>query len=53
MKYGIFTGFGAQAVWIGLDWHNAFSDTENQLARALVGAVFFGSFVAGLGRALL
>lgn len=49
----IFTGFGAQAVWIGLDWHNAFSDTENQLARALVGAVFFGSFVAGLGRALL
>ena len=48
-----FTGFGAQAIWIGLDWHNAFSDTENQLARALVGAVFFGSFVAGLGRALL
>jgi len=49
----VFTGFGAEAVWIGLDWHNAFSDTENQLARALVGAVFFGSFVAGLGRALL
>lgn len=49
----IFTGFGAEAIWIGLDWHNAFSDTENQLARALVGAVFFGSFVAGLGRALL
>jgi potassium-dependent mechanosensitive channel len=49
----IFTGFGAEAVWIGLDWHNAFSDTENQLARAIVGAVFFGSFVAGLGRALL
>jgi small-conductance mechanosensitive channel len=49
----VFTGFGAEAIWIGLDWHNAFSDTENQLARALVGAVFFGSFVAGLGRALL
>ena len=49
----VFTGFGAEAIWIGLDWHNAFSDTENQLARAIVGAVFFGSFVAGLGRALL
>ncbi len=49
----IFTGLGAQAIWIGLDWHDAFSDTENQLARAIVGAVFFGSFVAGLGRALL
>ncbi|HEY6894699.1 MAG TPA: DUF3772 domain-containing protein [Rhodanobacteraceae bacterium] len=49
----IFTGCGAEAIWIGLDWHNAFSDTENQLARSLVGAVFFGSFVAGLGRALL
>ncbi|HEX5122725.1 MAG TPA: DUF3772 domain-containing protein, partial [Rhodanobacteraceae bacterium] len=49
----VFTGFGAEAIWIGLDWHNAFTDTENQLARAIVGAVFFGSFVAGLGRALL
>ncbi len=49
----VFTGFGAQAIWVGLDWHNAFSETENQLARAVVGAVFFGSFVAGLGRALL
>jgi small-conductance mechanosensitive channel len=49
----IFTGFGAEAIWFGLDRHNAFSATENQLARAIVGAVFFGSFVAGLGRALL
>jgi len=49
----IFTALGAEAIWVGLDWHNAFSDTENQLARAIVGAVFFGSFVAGLGRALL
>ena len=38
--------------WIGLDWHTAFSETEEQLAHALVNAVFFGSFVAGLGRAL-
>ena len=49
----VFTGFGAQAMAIGLDWHDAFSDTEKQLVRALINAVFFGSFVAGLGRALL
>ncbi|HJT97259.1 MAG TPA: DUF3772 domain-containing protein, partial [Rhodanobacteraceae bacterium] len=49
----VFTGFGAQAIVTGLDWHGAFSDAEKQLARSLVNAVFFGSFVAGLGRALL
>jgi potassium efflux system protein len=49
----VFTGFGAQAMAIGLDWHDALSETEKQLARALINAVFFGSFVAGLGRALL
>jgi len=49
----LFTGFGAQAIAIGLDWHDAFSATEKQLARTLVNAVFFGSFIAGLGRALL
>jgi len=48
-----FAGFGAEAVVIGLDWHGAFSDMENGLARAIVDSVFFGSFVAGLGRALL
>ncbi|HEY6984825.1 MAG TPA: DUF3772 domain-containing protein, partial [Rhodanobacteraceae bacterium] len=46
-------GFGAEAIVIGLDWHDAFTDAEKQLARAFVGAVFFGSFIARLGRALL
>ena len=49
----VFTGFGAQVILIGLDWHDALSETEKQLAHSLVSAVFFGSFVAGLGRALL
>ena len=49
----VFTGFGAQAIVVGLDWHDALSDTEDLVARAIVSAVFFGSFVAGLGRALL
>ncbi len=46
-------GLGAEAMVIGLDWHDAFSDTEKQLAHAFVAAVFFGSFIARLGRALL
>ncbi|NCT66940.1 MAG: mechanosensitive ion channel family protein [Rhodanobacteraceae bacterium] len=49
----LFTGGGAQAIVSGLDWHEAFSGAEKAFARALVGAVFFGSFVTGLGRALL
>jgi potassium-dependent mechanosensitive channel len=49
----VFTGFGAQAIVSGLDWHDAFSDAEKQLARSLVAVVFMSSFVAGLGRALL
>jgi small-conductance mechanosensitive channel len=48
-----FTGFGVQAIVTGLDWHDAFSETEKQLARSLVYGAFFGSFLAGLGRALL
>jgi len=48
-----FTGFGVEAMTLGLDWNDAFSDTEKQLSHALINAVFFGSFVAGLGRALL
>ena len=49
----VFTGLGAQAIVTGLDWHGAFSGAEEQLAHSLVLAVFFGSFVAGLGGALL
>ena len=49
----VFVGFGMQAIMLGLDWNSAFSDTERQLAHALITAAFFGSFVAGLGRGLL
>ncbi|MEP7097760.1 MAG: DUF3772 domain-containing protein [Dokdonella sp.] len=49
----VFTGFGAQVIVSGLNSHGAFSDAELTLARAIISAVFFGSFVAGLGRALL
>jgi small-conductance mechanosensitive channel len=49
----LFTGFGAQAIASGLDWHGALTDAERALMRSLVNAVFVGSFVAGLGRALL
>jgi potassium efflux system protein len=48
-----FTSVGAQAIAVGLNWHDAFSDTEQALAGAIIAAVFFGSFVAGLGRGLL
>ena len=49
----LFTGLGAQAIVSGLEWHGAFTGAEDQLAHSLVLAVFFGGFVAGLGRALL
>ncbi|MEP7043405.1 MAG: DUF3772 domain-containing protein [Dokdonella sp.] len=49
----VFSGGGAQVIASGLDWHQAFSQAEATLARAIVAAVFFGGFVAGLGRALL
>lgn len=49
----VFFGLGAKAIVTGLDWHRAFSDAEVAIANALVFAVFFGSFVEGLGRALL
>ena len=44
---------GTHAIVAGLDWHGALSDVEKTLARALLGAVFFGSLITGLGRALL
>lgn len=49
----LFVGGGAQLIVVALDWHGAFSDAESTLARAVVSAIVFGSFVAGLGRALL
>ncbi|MEO5626057.1 MAG: DUF3772 domain-containing protein [Dokdonella sp.] len=49
----LFVGGGAQLMVLALDWHGAFSDAETAFARAVVSAIFFGSFVAGLGRALL
>ncbi|MEO7325676.1 MAG: DUF3772 domain-containing protein [Dokdonella sp.] len=49
----LFVGGGAQLMVVALDWRGAFSDAENAFARAVVSAIFFGSFVAGLGRALL
>jgi small-conductance mechanosensitive channel len=49
----VFTGLGMQAVVSGLDWHGAFSTVEMNITTSLVRAVFFGSFVAGLGSALL
>lgn len=49
----VFTGLGVQAMVTGLGWRGAFSDTEASFAQAVVAAVFFASFVTGLGRALL
>jgi len=46
-------GLAAQALVVGFDWHDAFSDTEKQLAHSFVNAVFFASLVFGLGRALI
>ncbi|MDR2011749.1 MAG: DUF3772 domain-containing protein [Rhodanobacter sp.] len=49
----VFTSLGMRAVVVGLDWHGAFSAVEENIAAALVRAASFGSFVAGLGYALL
>ncbi|HEU4664985.1 MAG TPA: DUF3772 domain-containing protein, partial [Dokdonella sp.] len=49
----LLTGLGAQAIVLALDWHGVFGDDARALARAIVGAVVFGSYVTGLGRALL
>jgi len=46
-------GLAARVVVAGLGWHGTFADAQWQLARSVVAAVFYGAFVAGLGRALL
>ncbi|MGN6480547.1 DUF3772 domain-containing protein [Luteibacter sp.] len=47
------TGIGTQLFYVGLNWRDTFSDETNEVARAIVRLVFFGAFVAGLGRALI
>jgi small-conductance mechanosensitive channel len=49
----LLTGLGAQAIVVALDWHGVFGDDARALARSIVAAVVFGSYVTGLGRALL
>ncbi|MCK9539330.1 DUF3772 domain-containing protein [Dokdonella sp.] len=43
----------ARATIAGLGWHGAFTGAERSLVQSIVAAVFYGAFVAGLGRALL
>lgn len=47
------TGLGTQLLYTGLNWNDVFSEDTDEMARALVRIVFFGAFVAGLGRALI
>ena len=47
------TGIGTQLLYVGLNWRDTFSDETNEVAKAVVRLVFFGAFIAGLGRALI
>ncbi|QWT21910.1 DUF3772 domain-containing protein [Bacillus sp. NP157] len=47
------TGIGTQLLYVGLNWRDTFSDDTNTVAKGIVNLVFFGAFVAGLGRALI
>lgn len=47
------TGLGTQLIYLGLNWNETFSSDTDEVVRALVRLVFFGAFIAGLGRALL
>lgn len=47
------TGIGTQLLYVGLNWRDTFSDETNEVAKAIVHLVFFGAFIAGLGRALI
>ena len=49
----LLTGLGAQVIVSGIDWHGVLDADARSLAHALVNAVVFGSYVTGLGRALL
>ncbi|SFW18689.1 Small-conductance mechanosensitive channel [Luteibacter sp. UNCMF366Tsu5.1] len=47
------TGLGTQLFYLGLNWNDTFSQETDGVALAIVHLVFFGAFVAGLGRALI
>ncbi|MBA8889580.1 small-conductance mechanosensitive channel [Dokdonella fugitiva] len=49
----VLTGLGAQVIVIAIDWHSVLGDDARAFARSIVSAVVFGSYVTGLGRALL
>ncbi|MDF3981727.1 DUF3772 domain-containing protein [Luteibacter sp. PPL201] len=47
------TGLGTQLIYLGLNWNDTFSDDTNTIATGIVRLVYFGAFIAGLGRALI
>lgn len=47
------TGLGTQLLYLGINWNNTLSHDTDEIAKHIVGLVFFGAFVAGLGRALI
>ena len=49
----LLTGLGAQVIVTGIDWHGVLNEDARALAHAFVNAVVYGSFITGLGRALL
>ncbi len=49
----LLTGLGAHVIVLGLDWRGALDADARALARTVVNAVVWGSYVTGLGRALL
>ena len=49
----LLTGLGAHAIVLGLDWRGVLGADALALARAFANAAVWGSYVTGLGRALL
>jgi small-conductance mechanosensitive channel len=49
----LLTGLGAQVIVSGVDWRGVLDADARALAHAVVNAVVFGSYITGLGRALL
>jgi small-conductance mechanosensitive channel len=47
------TGLGTQLLYLGLNWNDTFSQETDEIARTIVQLVFFGAFIAGLGRSLI
>jgi small-conductance mechanosensitive channel len=47
------TGLGTQLLYLGLNWNETFTEDTDTMAKALVRIIFFGAFIAGLGRALI